>query len=119
MLCYIVICDPSLAIVQQCIRKHRHSQAVKSSKTSSSTQTDENIAKIKCPPLKLLQPASSISKQNKTASISTSSAFTQAHLLPSTSTISESQPPIPKILISNDVYAIRYSQESTNCEIGV
>ncbi|GFW23851.1 uncharacterized protein TNCV_945361 [Trichonephila clavipes] len=76
-----------------------YSQAVKSSITFSFTQTDENITKIKCPPLKLLQPASSISKQNKTASIPTvsiSSSSTQAQLLPSTSTISESQPPIPK-----------------------
>ncbi|GFU75312.1 hypothetical protein TNCV_1221771 [Trichonephila clavipes] len=60
-----------------------YSQTVKSSITSFSTQTDENITKIKSPPLKLLQPASFISKQNKTApipTVSTSSASTQAHL---------------------------------------
>ncbi|GFT83058.1 hypothetical protein TNCV_3464981 [Trichonephila clavipes] len=62
----------------------------------SSTQTDENIKKIKCPPLKFLQTASSILKPNISASIpavSTSSFFTQARLLPST--IPESQPLIP------------------------
>ncbi|GFX94720.1 uncharacterized protein TNCV_4799971 [Trichonephila clavipes] len=54
----------------------------------------------------LLQPASSNSEQNKTTpipTVSTSSSSTQAHLLRSTSTISNSQPPIPKIPISNDL----------------
>ncbi|GFV09665.1 hypothetical protein TNCV_2731731, partial [Trichonephila clavipes] len=86
-----------------------YSQAAKSSVTSTSTQTDENITKIKCPPLELLQPASSNSKQNKTTpipTVSTSSSSTQAHLLRSTSTISKSQPPIPKIPISNDLPSI-------------
>ncbi|GFV62647.1 uncharacterized protein TNCV_2528721 [Trichonephila clavipes] len=58
--------------------------------------TDENIKKIKCPPLKFIQTASSILKPNISASIpavSTSSFFTQARLLPST--IPESQPLIP------------------------
>ncbi|GFX47042.1 uncharacterized protein TNCV_316641 [Trichonephila clavipes] len=85
-----------------------YSQAAKSSITSTSTQTDESITKIKCPPLQLLQTASSNSKQNKATLIptfSTSSSSTQAHLLyiRSTSTISKSQPPIPKIPISNDI----------------
>ncbi|GFT30023.1 hypothetical protein TNCV_714981 [Trichonephila clavipes] len=84
-----------------------YSQAVKSSITSSSTQTDENITKNKVPTFKTTsQPASSILKQNKTASIltvPTSPASTQEHLLLSASTVSESQPPIPKIPISNDV----------------
>ncbi|GFW74240.1 uncharacterized protein TNCV_2524441 [Trichonephila clavipes] len=65
---------------------------------------DENITKIKCPPLKLLQPLSSILKPNILTStpVSTSSS-TQVQLLPSTSsiaaTVSEPQPPIPT---SND-----------------
>ncbi|GFT83052.1 hypothetical protein TNCV_3464931 [Trichonephila clavipes] len=62
-------------------------QAAKSSVTSSSTQTDENIKKIKLPPLKFLQTASSDSKPNMSASIptvSTSSSSTQARLSPST-----------------------------------
>ncbi|GFU65313.1 uncharacterized protein TNCV_315221 [Trichonephila clavipes] len=36
-----------------------YAEAVKSSYKNSSTQTDENITKIKCPPLKILQPLSS------------------------------------------------------------
>ncbi|GFV04974.1 hypothetical protein TNCV_2906421 [Trichonephila clavipes] len=85
------------------------SPAAKPSITSSFTQTDENITKIKCPPLKLLQPASSISKQNKIASIptvSTSSASNQAHPLPSTSTISESQPTIPTFNTNDPLYLV-------------
>ncbi|GFW36832.1 hypothetical protein TNCV_4348731 [Trichonephila clavipes] len=65
-------------------------KTAKSSITSSSIQMDENITKIKCSPLELLEPVSSISKQNKTSPITTVSTSS------STSTISESQPPIPK-----------------------
>ncbi|GFX14938.1 uncharacterized protein TNCV_1486791 [Trichonephila clavipes] len=83
-----------------------YAQAAKSSNKNSSTQTDENITKIKCSPLKLFEPFSS--KPNPNASISTpnvsrSSSSTQAQLLLSTYSIptaySESQPPIPT---SND-----------------
>ncbi|GFW26546.1 uncharacterized protein TNCV_1164801 [Trichonephila clavipes] len=66
-------------------------------------QTDENITKIKCPPLKLLQQPSSFphTKPNISPSIpSTSASSAQADLLTSTSPIadiSESKPvnPIP------------------------
>ncbi|GFV93021.1 uncharacterized protein TNCV_3427331 [Trichonephila clavipes] len=81
---------------------HTYAQAAKSSNKTSSTQTDENITKIKCPPLELLQPLSSTTRTNvsiSTPDVSTSSSSTQAQLLPSTSSIStsnsESQPPIP------------------------
>ncbi|GFY03547.1 putative RNA-directed DNA polymerase from transposon BS [Trichonephila clavipes] len=81
---------------------HTYAQAAKSSNKNSSTQTDENITKIKCPPLELLQPLSSKTRTNlsiSTPDVSTSSSSTQAQLLPSTSSIStsnsESQPPIP------------------------
>ncbi|GFX31291.1 uncharacterized protein TNCV_2061101 [Trichonephila clavipes] len=37
-----------------------YAQATKSLKVSATTQTDENITKIKCPPLKLLQQPSSL-----------------------------------------------------------
>ncbi|GFT42709.1 hypothetical protein TNCV_4129631 [Trichonephila clavipes] len=60
---------------------------------------------IKCPLWSCFNQSSN-SKQNKTTpipTISTSSSSTQAHLLRSTSTISKSQPPIPKIPISNDL----------------
>ncbi|GFV89065.1 putative RNA-directed DNA polymerase from transposon BS [Trichonephila clavipes] len=78
-----------------------YAQAAKSSNKNSSTQTDENITKIKCSPLKLLETFSSKPKPN--ASISTPnvsrSSSTQAQLLLSTSSIptaySESPPPIP------------------------
>ncbi|GFW73224.1 uncharacterized protein TNCV_2798881 [Trichonephila clavipes] len=78
-----------------------YAQAVKSSSKNSSTQTNENITKIKSPPLKLLQPLSSKPRTNlsiSTPDVSTSSSSTQAQLLISTSSIStsnsESQPPI-------------------------
>ncbi|GFW69727.1 uncharacterized protein TNCV_1883711 [Trichonephila clavipes] len=78
-----------------------YAQAAKSSNKNSFTQTDDNIRKIKCPPLKLLQPLSSIPKSDTsitTPVISTSSS-TQVELLPSTSStkaiVSEPQPPIP------------------------
>ncbi|GFS88522.1 uncharacterized protein TNCV_1461541 [Trichonephila clavipes] len=54
----------------------------------------------------LSDQASSNSKQNRTTpipTVSTSSSSTQAHLVRSTSTISKSQPPIPKIPVSNDI----------------
>ncbi|GFU27639.1 RNA-directed DNA polymerase from mobile element jockey [Trichonephila clavipes] len=78
-----------------------YAKAAKSSNKNSCTQTDENITKVKCPPLKLFQPLSSISEPNisiTTPVISTSSS-TQAEFLPSTSStesiVSEPQPPIP------------------------
>ncbi|GFW25096.1 uncharacterized protein TNCV_3155991 [Trichonephila clavipes] len=81
---------------------HTYAQAAKFSNKTSSTQTDENITKIKCPPLDLLQPLSSTTRTNlsiSTPDVSTSLSSTQAQLLPSTSSIStsnsESQPPIP------------------------
>ncbi|GFY18140.1 hypothetical protein TNCV_2045481 [Trichonephila clavipes] len=55
--------------------------AAKSSTVSNSTQTDENISRIVCPPLKLLLPISFLLKPNIPSSIlfvSTSSSFTQA-----------------------------------------
>ncbi|GFW09417.1 uncharacterized protein TNCV_3731721 [Trichonephila clavipes] len=71
---------------------HTYAQAAKSSNKTSS-QTDENITKIKCPPLELLQPLSSTTRTTvsiSTPDVSTSSSSTQAQLLPSTSSISTS-----------------------------
>ncbi|GFW62608.1 hypothetical protein TNCV_1886551 [Trichonephila clavipes] len=74
-----------------------YAQATKSSTLNNSTQTDENITKINCPPLKLLAPLSSKQGTNIPTAINTSSAQTQ--LLPSISskksTISNPQPPTP------------------------
>ncbi|GFV79995.1 uncharacterized protein TNCV_1182841 [Trichonephila clavipes] len=70
-------------------------QTAKSSSISAATQTDENITKVKCPPLKLLQPLASLPKPNtsiSTPAISTSSSSTQAQLLPSISAISPMNP---------------------------
>ncbi|GFW90141.1 uncharacterized protein TNCV_1789631 [Trichonephila clavipes] len=56
-----------------------YAQAAKFSTINNYTQPDENITKIKCPPLKLLQPLSSILKPNISAStpvVSTSSPST-------------------------------------------
>ncbi|GFS95824.1 uncharacterized protein TNCV_2259061 [Trichonephila clavipes] len=78
-----------------------YAQATKSSKLSATTQTDENITKIKCPPLKLLQP-SSLPKPNISPYIpSTSASSSQADLLTYSSPIaaiseSESMNPIPQ-----------------------
>ncbi|PRD25790.1 UNVERIFIED_CONTAM: hypothetical protein NCL1_39894 [Trichonephila clavipes] len=74
-----------------------YSQAAKSSTISVSTQIDENITKIKCPPLKILQRPSSLPKSNISSSIpSVSVSSAQADLLTSTSPkaaiISESEP---------------------------
>ncbi|GFS58334.1 putative RNA-directed DNA polymerase from transposon X-element [Trichonephila clavipes] len=66
-----------------------YAQAAKSSTSNNFTQRDENITKIKCPPLKLLEPLSSKPRPNvsiSTPNISRSSS-TQAQLLPSTSSI--------------------------------
>ncbi|GFT43062.1 uncharacterized protein TNCV_3769021 [Trichonephila clavipes] len=57
-----------------------YAQAAKSSNKNSSTQTDENITKINCPPLELLQPLSSKTRTNlsiSTPDVSTSSSSTQ------------------------------------------
>ncbi|GFX82192.1 putative RNA-directed DNA polymerase from transposon BS [Trichonephila clavipes] len=67
-----------------------YAQFAKSSTATSTTQTDENITQIKCPPLQLLQPLLSVPQSNKypsITSVSTSSSTTQANLLPSASSI--------------------------------
>ncbi|GFV37043.1 uncharacterized protein TNCV_2381901 [Trichonephila clavipes] len=63
-----------------------YAQATKSSSTNNYTQTDENITKIKCPPLQLLPPLSSVPQPNaylSIPSVSTSSSY--ANILPSAS----------------------------------
>ncbi|GFU82661.1 uncharacterized protein TNCV_2900021 [Trichonephila clavipes] len=75
-------------IVPQLIQTY--APAAKSSTINHSAQTDENITKIKCPPLKLLQPLSPLPKPNtslSTPAVSTSSSSTQAQLLPPASSI--------------------------------
>ncbi|GFV21133.1 uncharacterized protein TNCV_4267661 [Trichonephila clavipes] len=67
-----------------------YGQVAKPSIATSTTQTDENITKIKCPPLQILKPLLSVPHPNASPSItsnSTSSSTTQANLLPSASSI--------------------------------
>ncbi|GFU18579.1 putative RNA-directed DNA polymerase from transposon X-element [Trichonephila clavipes] len=75
-----------------------YAQTAKSSNKTSSTQTDENITKINCPPLKLLAPLSSKQRTHIPTAVTTSSSA-QTQLLPSisskTSTTSDPQPPTP------------------------
>ncbi|GFW24992.1 uncharacterized protein TNCV_3154951 [Trichonephila clavipes] len=75
-----------------------YAQAAKSSTLNNSTQTDENITKINCPPLKLLAPLSSKQRTNIPTAITTSSSA-QTQLPPSISskksTVSNPQPPTP------------------------
>ncbi|GFU33733.1 uncharacterized protein TNCV_2048011 [Trichonephila clavipes] len=72
-----------------------YAQVAKPSTVTSTTQTDENITQIKCPPLQLLQPLLSVPQPDKSNSVSTLSSATQADLLPSTSSIAAtvSEPP--------------------------
>ncbi|GFS79624.1 hypothetical protein TNCV_3187291 [Trichonephila clavipes] len=80
-----------------------YAQATKPSTVATTNQTDENISKIVCPTLKLLQPLISVPKptmSSKIHALTKSSTKIQAHLLPPTSSVpvtssSESQPPIP------------------------
>ncbi|GFX64628.1 putative RNA-directed DNA polymerase from transposon BS [Trichonephila clavipes] len=67
-----------------------YTQVAKPSIATSTTQTDENITKVKCPPLQILKPLLSVPHPNASPSItsnSTSSSITQANLLPSASSI--------------------------------
>ncbi|GFU08301.1 RNase H domain-containing protein [Trichonephila clavipes] len=107
-----VISEPDLATTSEAEILDRFSdqgviQVARTSTTPTTTQTDENITKIVCPPLKLRQPF--ISTRNRTISSSVlavikSSTSIQAQIVPSTSSLivtsSESQPPIPLIDIT-------------------
>ncbi|GFX80371.1 putative RNA-directed DNA polymerase from transposon BS [Trichonephila clavipes] len=67
-----------------------YAQVTKTLIATSTTQTDENITKIKCPTLELLKSLSSVPQPNSSPSIpsvSTSSYITQANILPSATSI--------------------------------
>ncbi|GFT76634.1 uncharacterized protein TNCV_3646441 [Trichonephila clavipes] len=82
-----------------------YAQVAKSITVNNSSQTDETITNIVCPPLKLLQPLITISKPIMSSSIPEvikSSTSTQAELVPSTSSVtvaSPSQSPPPNSVI--------------------
>ncbi|GFT26356.1 uncharacterized protein TNCV_264011 [Trichonephila clavipes] len=106
-----------------------YAQVAKSITVNNSSQTDETITKIVCPPLKLLQPLITISKPIMSPSIPEvikSSTSTQAELVPSTSSVtvaSPSQSPPPNSVIdtapttSNSLSISAASSSSTACSV--
>ncbi|GFW24032.1 NACHT domain-and WD repeat-containing protein 1 [Trichonephila clavipes] len=97
---YQTLCAVSKARVPQLIQTY--AQATKPSTISTTIQTDTNITNIICPPLKCLKPVSSANPMPSTSSsvstVSTSSSPSQAHLLPSTSSViptMQNQSPLP------------------------
>ncbi|GFW67580.1 RNase H domain-containing protein [Trichonephila clavipes] len=68
-----------------------YAQVTKPTAISTTTQTDPKITCVICPPLQCLKPISSANPMPSTSSsvstVSTSSSSTQAHLLPSASSI--------------------------------
>ncbi|GFT88293.1 hypothetical protein TNCV_1717901 [Trichonephila clavipes] len=82
-----------------------YSRGTKSSTTTITTQTDDSITKIVCPPLKLLQPLTSAPKPtmpSKIPTVTKSSTSTEAQLLPSAS-LPESVP-----IISNSEHSLTH-----------
>ncbi|GFV27663.1 uncharacterized protein TNCV_3523371 [Trichonephila clavipes] len=106
-----------------------YAQVIKLSTATTTTQTDENITKIVCPPLKLLQPLISVPKpiiSSSVAAVNKSSTSTQAELVPSTSSVtvtspSKSQPTISLIdtvsTASDNLSISTASFSSTACSV--
>ncbi|GFW46223.1 uncharacterized protein TNCV_2813181 [Trichonephila clavipes] len=106
-----------------------YAQVTKLSTTTTTTQTDENITKIVCPPLKFLQPSISVPKptiSSSVAEVNKSSTSTQAELVPSTSSVtvtspSKSKPPnslIDTVSTASDNLSISTaSSSSTACSV--
>ncbi|GFT97628.1 uncharacterized protein TNCV_2024461 [Trichonephila clavipes] len=106
-----------------------YAQVTKLSTTTTTTQTDENITKIVCPPLKLLQPLVSVPKptiSSSVAAVNKSSTSTQAELVPSTSLVTVASPSIsqpPNSVIdtapttSNSLSISAASSSSTACSV--
>ncbi|GFX27174.1 putative RNA-directed DNA polymerase from transposon BS [Trichonephila clavipes] len=92
-------------------------------KPSTATQTDENITKIVCPPLKLLQPLIFVPKPTISSSVpavNKSSTSTQAELLPSTSSVTSKSQPTNSIIdtaptTSDNLSISATSSSSTVC----
>ncbi|GFT48342.1 uncharacterized protein TNCV_4708881 [Trichonephila clavipes] len=106
-----------------------YAQVTKLSTTTTTTQTDENITKIVCPPLKLLQPLVSVPKptiSSSVAAVNKSSTSSQAELVPSTSSVTVASPsksPPPTSVIdtapstSNSLSISAASSSSTACSV--
>ncbi|GFV13218.1 hypothetical protein TNCV_3655381 [Trichonephila clavipes] len=110
-------------------KSQTYAQVTKTSNAMTTTQTDETITKIVCPPLKLLQPLIYVPKStifSSVPAITKSSTSTQAQLLPSTSSVtvtssSKSQPPVPLVdtalAMSDSLSISAASSSSTACPI--
>ncbi|GFU35918.1 uncharacterized protein TNCV_4030261 [Trichonephila clavipes] len=106
-----------------------YDHVAKSITVNSSSQTDETIAKIVCPPLKLLQPLITISKPIMSPlvpAVIKSSTSTQAELVPSTSFVTVASPSksqIPNSVIdtapttSHSLSISAASSSSTACSV--
>ncbi|GFT40735.1 uncharacterized protein TNCV_4042261 [Trichonephila clavipes] len=104
-------------------------QVTKLSTTTTTTQTDENITKIVCPPLKLLQPLICVPKptiSSSVAAVNKSSTSNQAELVPSSSSVTVASPsksqPSNSIIdtapaISNSLSISAASSSSTACSV--
>ncbi|GFV29891.1 RNA-directed DNA polymerase from mobile element jockey [Trichonephila clavipes] len=106
-----------------------YAQVAKSITVNNSSQTDENITKIVCSPLKLISSLISDPKPTISSSVpavNKSSTSTQAELVPSTSSVlvaspSKSQPPNSVIdtvpTASNSLSISAASSSSTACSV--
>ncbi|GFU09382.1 hypothetical protein TNCV_143641 [Trichonephila clavipes] len=107
-----------------------YARVTRLSTTTTTTQTDENITKIVCPPLKLLQPLVSVPKPTiclpQSLQLINPSTSTQAELVPSTSLVTVASPSIsqpPNSVIdtapttSNSLSISATSSSSTACSV--
>ncbi|GFX80426.1 putative RNA-directed DNA polymerase from transposon BS [Trichonephila clavipes] len=123
-----LICTPETEILEE-FSGQGVIQVTKLSTTTTTTQTDENVTKIVCPPLKLLQPLVSVPKptiSSSVAAVNKSSTSTQAELVPSTSLVTVASPSIsqpPNSVIdtapttSNSLSISAASSSSTACSV--
>ncbi|GFV35405.1 uncharacterized protein TNCV_3204371 [Trichonephila clavipes] len=119
----------TIPYIEKLIAPQLSQSYVQVTKPSTATQTDENITKIVCPPLKLLQPLIYGPKPTISTSVpavNKSSASTQEQLLPSKSSVtvtspSNSQPPnfvIHTVPTASDNLSISAaSSSSTACSV--
>ncbi|GFV48477.1 uncharacterized protein TNCV_3416311 [Trichonephila clavipes] len=106
-----------------------YAQVTKLSTTTTTTQTDENITKIVCPPLNLLESLISVPKppiSSSVAAVNKSSTSTEAELVPSTSSVTVTSPSksqstnylIHTVFTASDKFNISTaSSSSTACSV--
>ncbi|GFX60667.1 uncharacterized protein TNCV_4917171 [Trichonephila clavipes] len=132
--CRGVISEPDLlyasgAEILEGLSDQGVTQVTKPSTATTTTQTDENITKIVCPPLKLLQPLITDPKStisSSVAAVNKSSTSTQAELVPSTSSVTVTSPsksqPINSVIdtvstASDNLSISTASSSSTACSV--